>query len=198
MRYPTTTQAKAAEAFITAHAGHIGLITVSIGGNDITSCALAASPIACVAAAVGRLSTNVTALAQGLRSAAGPTVPIIGLTYPDVILGAYVYPKVPAPSAAVSLAKLSVVAFKSLVNPTLSKAYAQSFGAFVDVTTATGAYIPLTQTVSVKPYGTIPVATAHVCALTWFCAEGNIHAKSAGYALIGSLIVARYRTLHTG
>ena len=36
--YPTTTQIAAAEAFITAHKGHIGLITVSIGGNDVTGC----------------------------------------------------------------------------------------------------------------------------------------------------------------
>ena len=51
-----------------------------------------------------------------------------------MILGAYVYPKQPTPAAAVSLAKISVVAFKSLVNPALAKAYATSFGAFVDVT----------------------------------------------------------------
>ena len=43
--YPTTTQAAAAEAFITAHRGHIGLITVSIGGNDVTACGAAANPI---------------------------------------------------------------------------------------------------------------------------------------------------------
>ena len=56
--------------------------------------------------------------------AAGPRVPLIGLTYPDVVLGAYVYPKQPAPTAAISLANLSVVAFKSLINPALTKAYA--------------------------------------------------------------------------
>ena len=42
--YPTTTQAAAAEAFLTAHRGHIGLITVSIGGNDVTACAAAGEP----------------------------------------------------------------------------------------------------------------------------------------------------------
>jgi len=50
--YPTTTQEAAAEAFLTAHRGHIGLITVSIGGNDVTSCATQANPVACVATAV--------------------------------------------------------------------------------------------------------------------------------------------------
>ena len=32
-------QAQAAEDFMTAHAGQIGLVTVSIGGNDVTPCA---------------------------------------------------------------------------------------------------------------------------------------------------------------
>ena len=196
--YPTTTQIAAAEAFLTAHRGHIGLITVSIGGNDVTSCALKANPISCVAAAVSGIATNVTALASDLRTAAGPTVPIIGLTYPDFVLGVYVWPSLPPSAAAVTLAKVSVTAFKVLINPALSKAYAQSKAAFVDVTAATGAYGSLTRTVHTEAYGTIPVPVAAVCALTWFCASGNIHARTPGYTLIGKLVVARYATMrHT-
>jgi len=194
--YPTMTQIAAAEAFLTAHRGHIGLITVSIGGNDVTSCALKANPISCVGATVSGISTNVTALASDLRSAAGSTVPIIGLTYPDVVLGGYVWPTRPPAASTVSLAKLSVAAFRSLINPTLSKAYAKSSGAFVDVTAATGAYTSLNRTVNTKAYGPIPVPVASVCALTWFCAQGNIPAKTPGYTLIGKLVVARYRTMH--
>jgi lysophospholipase L1-like esterase len=196
--YPTTTQAAAAEAFITAHRGHIGLITVSIGGNDVTACATQTSPIPCVATAVTSIDQNVTTLATGLRAAAGPKVPLIGLTYPDVLLGAYVYPAQPATAARLALASQSVVAFKSLINPALAKSYAAAGGAFVDVTAATGAYTPLTTTVTVAPYGTIPRAVARVCTLTWFCAVGNIHATSTGYALIGKLVAARYATLRRG
>ncbi len=195
MTYPTTTQIAAAEAFITAHRGHIGLITVSIGGNDVTSCALSKNPLGCVGTAVSGISTNVTSLASDLRSAAGPKVPIIGLTYPDVILGSYVYPTRPPAAGTVSLAKLSVTAFKLLINPALSKAYANSGAAFVDVTAATGAYTSLNRTVRTKAYGTIPVPVASVCTLTWFCAQGNIHAKTPGYTLIGKLVVARYATM---
>jgi hypothetical protein len=36
---------------------------------------------------------------------------------------------------------------------------------------------------------------ATVCALTWFCAKGDIHAKTPGYTLIGKLVVARYAVL---
>jgi lysophospholipase L1-like esterase len=193
--YPTTTQEAAAEAFLTAHRGHIGLITVSIGGNDVTACAVQANPISCVSTAVAGISKNVTSLAVALRAAAGARVPLIGLTYPDVILGSYVYPKQPAPASAVSLAKLSVVAFKSLINPALTKSYAAANGSLVDVTKATGAYAPLTRTVRYRPYGTIPAAVASVCSLTWFCAQGNIHATTKGYTLIGKLVVARFNTM---
>lgn len=190
--YTTSTQAAAAEAFIRAHRRHIGLITVSIGGNDVTSCATNANPILCVATAVKEISTNVTALATGLRASAGPKIPIIGLTYPDVILGDYVFPSLPATTARVTLAQLSVTAFRSLINPTLSQAYAQANARFIDVTSATGAFIPLTKTTSYKPYGKIPVAVARVCTFTWFCAQGNIHATTKGYKLIGELIMAKY------
>jgi lysophospholipase L1-like esterase len=193
--YPTMTQAAAADAFLSAHRGHIGLITVSIGGNDVTACAAQANPIPCVGTAVTSIDQNVATLAAGLRTAAGPKVPIIGLTYPDVILGSYVYPAQPATAARMALAAQSVVAFKTLINPALAKAYAAAGGVFVDVTAATGAYTPLTTTVTVAPYGTIPRAVAQVCTLTWFCAVGNIHATTTGYALIGKLVAARYATL---
>jgi lysophospholipase L1-like esterase len=193
--YPTTTQEAAALSFLNAHRGHIGLITVSIGGNDVTACASQANPISCVAAAVTGITKNVTSLAAALRAAAGPKVPLIGLTYPDVILGSYVYPTHPASASVLSLAKLSVVAFKSLINPALTKAYGAAHGSLVDVTKATGAYVPLTKTVHSRTYGTIPAAVASVCTLTWFCAQGNIHATTKGYTLIGKLVVARYATV---
>jgi len=124
-------------------------------------------------------------------------VPIIGSTYPNVILGTYVYPVNPAAAPTINLAKLSVVAFKSIINPALSAAYASSMGKFVDVTAAAGGYVPLTRTVDSTAYGVIPVAVANVCAYTWFCAQGNIHGTTSGYALIGKLIVAKYGARRT-
>jgi hypothetical protein len=193
--YPKATQASAALEFIAAHRGHIGLITVTIGGNDVVPCATNANPASCVLTATGGLSSNVSVLAVELRAAAGPKVPIIGSTYPDVILGTYVYPTHPPSAGAIGLAKLSVTAFKSIINPALAKAYAKSAGAFVDVTKASGGYSSLARTVHTAAYGTIPVPVASVCALTWFCTRGDIHPHNAGYTLIGRLITARYDTL---
>ncbi len=193
--YPTTTQEAAADAFLTTHRGHIALITVTIGGNDVIPCARQPNPVSCVSTALASITKNVTSLAVALRAAAGPSVPLIGLTYPDVILGLYVYPKQPAAAGAVSLAKVSVAAFKSLINPALTKAYAAANGSFVDVTKATGAYVPLTRMIRYRPYGTVPAAVAGVCALTWFCAQGNIHATTKGYTLIGKLVVTRFNAM---
>ena len=109
-----------------------------------------------------------------------------------MILGSYVYPTQPPSASRISLAKLSVVAFKSLINPALSKAYASANGSLVDVTAATGAYTSLTRTVRVRPYGAIPVPVATVCTLTWFCSQGNIHATTKGYTFIGNLVVAKF------
>ncbi len=196
--YPTTTQAAAAEAFLTAHRGHIGLITVSISGNDVTSCAGQANPVSCVGTATKAISTNVAALVAALRTAAGSGVPLIGLTYPDVILGSYVYPSRSPTASSVSLAKLSVIAFKDLINPALVKAYATAGGRLVDVTAASGAYTSLNRTIRLRPYGRIPVPVASVCKLTWFCAQGNIHATTRGYTFIGKLVVARFAAMrHT-
>jgi lysophospholipase L1-like esterase len=193
--YPTTTQIAAAQAFLVAHQGHIGLITVSIGGNDVLACAHQGSVASCVATEANIVKSNVTTLVADLRAAAGPKVPIIGSTYPDVILGLYVYPTNPASAATVNLAKLSVVGFKAIVNPALSQAYASSNAKLVDVTAASGAYVPLTKTVNSKTYGVIPVAVARTCTYSWFCAQGNIHATTTGYTLIGKLIVAQYAQL---
>lgn len=193
--YPTTTQIAAADAFIAKNKGHIGLITVSIAGNDVTTCVKDPDPIACVGTATSNVKKNVTTLANDLRAAAGSTTPIIGLTYPDVILGLYVYPTQPTTPARMSLAQLSVVAFQSLINPALSESYAQVGGLFVDMTTATGAYTPLTNTVNVKKYGEIPAPVASVCALTWFCSKGDIHAKTTGYNLEARLIVSKFKSI---
>ena len=60
------------------------------------------------------------------------------------------------------------------------------------MTRATGAYTALTKTEKLAPYGTIPVAVAKVCTLTWYCTKGDIHPHNSGYALIGKLIVASF------
>jgi hypothetical protein len=187
--YSNKSQAAAAEAFIRSHYGHIGLITITIGGNDITNCGSTSNVVPCFTSAISSIQKDVATLASDLRSAAGAQTPIIGLTYPDVLLGSWVYP---ASAPNQNLASLSVNVFKNYINPSLMSAYAKSQGHFVDITAATGAYTPLTETTSQVPYGIIPKAVAQVCKLTWYCTRGSIHANTAGYKFIGQQVVAEY------
>ena len=185
-QYPTMTQAAAAEQFLRQHRGHVGLVTVSIGGNDVTSCIRAAVPTTCVIGAIATIKTNLAKLLPALRAAAGRSVPVVGTTYPDVLLGQWVSGQ---PSDQ-NVAKLSVIAFQSLLNPALSSAYRAVGGTLADVTAATGAYTPLDQTTTLAPYGTVPVAVAKACELTFFCEFHDIHPMTAGYTIIANLVTA--------
>jgi len=200
--YPTTTQEQAALDFISSPAnfGRVGLITVSIGGNDVTACATNPDPISCVGTATSNIKTNVTKLVDDLDAALAAngdtTAKLIGLTYPDVILGDYVYPP---GSPNTTLANESVLAFDALINPTLNTAYTSvPEGSFVNVTSApykqatAGDDTPLTTTTKLRPSGTVPVAVWEVCKLTYYCSQGNIHANTKGYDFIGQLVFADF------
>lgn len=182
--YDDEPQLDAAIAYLEEHPGEVELITVSIGGNDVTKCARGAEdPIQCVADAVGTIDENLGPILSRLRDAAGPDVTIVGLTYPDVILGAYLQ------ESTRSLGELSVVAFREFINPMLERNYEAVDGIFVDVTAGTDAYVPLEEMTELEPYGEIPVAVAEVCELTWFCERNDIHPRSEGYQAIAELIV---------
>jgi lysophospholipase L1-like esterase len=181
--YAGVTQVTAAERFLRKHRGQVKLVTVSIGGNDVTACVKEADPVACVGPAMDKVKANGKVLLTRLRKAAGPKTRIVGITYPDVILGAWV-----GEQPDQDLAKLSVVAFQSLLNPALKEMYESVGGRFVDVTEATGAYTPLEQTTTLAPYGEIPAAVAEVCKLTTYCAYRDIHPNTKGYALIAKLV----------
>ncbi|CAB5032698.1 unannotated protein [freshwater metagenome] len=185
--YPKQTQLAAATKFIKANRSKVALITVAIGGHDVTSCVSAADTIGCVIAATAAISTNVTAAAKALRAAAGPKTKIVGTTYFDSVLGAWVKP---GGAGGKSLAELSVVAFQSLINPALKKAYVSSKSSFIDVTAATGAYGDLKVFENFAPYGLIPKPVADMCRLSYYCDKGDIHLRTPGYKIIAKMVAA--------
>ena len=181
------TQVDAATAFIRANRKKVALITVSISGNDVTKCVNADDPIACVAEAQEAIKANVGDAARQLRKAAGSKPVLVGTTYPNVVLGAWVNP---GGADAQGLANLSVVAFKNLINPTLKESYAAGKGTLVDVTAATGAYGDMSVMKTLAPYGSIPKPVADVCKVSWYCSKRDIHANKAGYRIIAGLVAA--------
>ncbi len=179
------TQADAAVTFLKAHRGQVALISVSLGGNDVTHCQSASNVVSCVTSALAVIRRNLGTLVHRLRSAAGPSTTIVGTTYPDIFLGRALMHD----DADQRIANLSILGFRDLINPALQSVYATVHGKFADVTAATGAYVPLRRTTTLAPYGTVPVAVADVCRLTYFCQYEDIHPRTAGYAIIARLIV---------
>ncbi len=187
--YPGQSQMQAALAFIKAHKGHVGLVTISIGGNDVDGCISdPATASACVAANMPEATANLTTMVRQLRAAGGKRLRIVGSTYPDVVLGAWVRQDVFG-AIAPTLVASSLTSFATEINPGLRKAYATVGATFIDVTTATGAFGPFVTT-TIPTYGTVPVPVAKVCELTWFCKDLNIHMQPAGYAIIARLETA--------
>lgn len=188
--YSSTTQAAAAVVFIATHRNKIGLITISIGGNDFDRCATTADPEGCVTAAMPPMESNIETLVAELRAVAGPKVPMIATSYPDVLLGEAV-----APTPNLGLVQLSLSALSQVITPTFSTAYATRNVDFIDVATATGAFTQLSQTTTLAPFGVIPVAVADVCTITWICSNGDIHPNAAGYSEIAQLVAGQYLKL---
>jgi lysophospholipase L1-like esterase len=179
-----TSQLTYAAKWIKAHRGKVSYITVSIGGNDFAHCAGAGdfnAVLTCTSQGIAQMKKNVPVIAKTLRKAAGKKTVIVGSTYPDIVLGAYVQS-----DSGKQLASASVSVFKDQINPALKKAYAKQKIRFADTTTAFGSFIPFSKTTTLAPYGQIPVAVANICRLGWYCTARpggpDIHLKTAGYA----------------
>ncbi|OLR92445.1 GDSL-type esterase/lipase family protein [Actinokineospora bangkokensis] len=192
--YGGLSQAAAAVEFVKQHKGRIGLVTVVVGGNDVRPCLpIQAAPrpdaVPCLQAAVQQLRTNLSAVLGALREAAGPDVPIVGLTYPDMLLGAWVS----GGAGGQEIAAASVAVFRDLLNPALQAEYAAVGAEFVDVTSATDAYVPLAQTTTVPGYGVLPTAVAAACLYTYYCRYGDVHPTFDGHRVIAEHVVRAAR-----
>ncbi|MDX8028966.1 GDSL-type esterase/lipase family protein [Lentzea sp. BCCO 10_0856] len=168
--------------------GKVGLVTVVIGGNDLAPCALSQEPLACATRTVADIQTNVAGTLSELREAA-PDVKIVGLTYPDVFLGAWVNPSFPNGK---NLAQLSVAMFQDF-NTKIAAQYGRFGAKFADVTSATGGYGVLTELTQDPKYGQIPASVAKVCALTYFCDRTDVHPTPAGHQAIAEAVTAASR-----
>jgi lysophospholipase L1-like esterase len=192
--YPGQTQVQAAVAFIKKHRARMGLVTISIGGNDVDTCIPKPDPLTCVATNMKGAVTNLKSIVRQVRRAGGRSLRIVGTTYPDVVLGAWVHTDVFGANAF-NLATSSITSFDKYINPGLRKAYKSGRAKFIDVTRATGAYGRF-DTTTFAPYGTIPTPVATVCRLTFFCQFLDIHMRTPGYGLMAKLITATLPKRH--
>ncbi|WP_367127921.1 GDSL-type esterase/lipase family protein [Saccharothrix sp. HUAS TT1] len=165
--------------------GRIDLVTVVIGGNDLAPCAQSGDAMGCASRAVAEIRTNLAVILPALREAAGDAR-IVGLTYPDMFLGAWVSPAFPNGQ---DLARLSVSLFRDFFNTALKAEYEKVGAEFVDITAATGGYEPLTEMTEDPTYGQIPAPVAKACALTYFCERTDVHPTPAGHDAIATAVL---------
>jgi lysophospholipase L1-like esterase len=185
----TGNQAAAALAFLAAHKGHVRLITLDIGANDLNPC-IAKGTIsgieACLPGVLSTISENLTTLVGEIRQAA-PHVPIIGMNYYDPELAEWL-----TGSTGQAFATDSVE-LSGVFNSTLESVYKAYNVPVADVATAFGTS-DMTRQVTLPQLGTLPKNVAEVCELTWECVappQGpNEHCNVSGYRVIARAFFA--------
>ena len=188
-RYPGGSQLAAAAAFLRAHRGHVRLVTLDIGANDLEVCggqlelALAASCVGQVPGTAARAS----AIIASLRAAAGPGVRIVGLNYYLPELARW---RTGMVGRALALASERIAA---VLNRELDQAYAQAGDGVADVFGAFST-ADFGDPVTVAAIGSLPRNVARICQWTWACAPAprgpNQHANPAGYQVIADAVLS--------
>ena len=183
-QYPGGSQLAAAAAFLRAHRGHVLLITIDIGANDLEDCGSQSNVIKVLSCFVtdmpGAVSRLATIMAR-LRTAAGPSVRMVGMSYYLPALARW-----RDGSSGQAIAKL-IERLEAGYNDLLEHVYANSnakvanvFGAF-----DTGDF---GDQVTLPGIGAVPRNVALLCRWTWECAAPprgpNQHANTAGYGVI--------------
>jgi lysophospholipase L1-like esterase len=187
--YPAGSQLAAATAFLRAHRGHVFLVTIDIGANDLEDCGNQPG-IAQLASCIGRLpkaTANVAAILASLRAAAGPGVRIVGMNYYLPALAEWRSGVLGRMTARLS--EKFAVAYDDL----LKRAYGQ---AGITVANVFEAFETSNfgDPVTVPGVGSVPRNVARICQWTWACAPPprgpNQHANAAGYRVIADAILA--------
>jgi lysophospholipase L1-like esterase len=172
--YTTGTQLGDAEAFLEAHPGQVAFVTIDIGANDVDGCTDGTTiNVTCVTDGLDSVTANVPVILSGLRAAGGST-PIIGMSYYDPFLAAWL-----EGSSGQTLAKESVTLLDDL-NGTLQSDYGTA-----DTAGVAQAFKSSDFAKGGKYDGTkVPVNVGLICKWTLMCTEENIHANDKGHAQI--------------
>ncbi len=178
-QYRLRVQLADAVAFLLTHRGSVKLVTIDIGANDLEICGNIETGIdpVCVQDAFSDVGANLPKILKALRLAAGPNVPIVGMNYYNPFLAAWLV-------GATELAEQSnqlVAAYNGL----LGSIYQVFHMPVADVATAFDtANFELVPAPSPPFPPMVPQNVLNVCALTYMCALGNIHATTDGYGVI--------------
>jgi lysophospholipase L1-like esterase len=165
--FPKGTQLAEAVSFLEAHKGKVDLVTIDLGANDLSRFDAQFNDVSCLLEPQGcalqeaRLVDNLAAILADLRAAAGTGVPIVGMTYYDVF----------APVCFSEPLLAFVCDRVDALNARLAATYA-------------AAGVPVADVAGAFANGIYPDSAVNVCAWTWFCSRGDVHANTAGYGVI--------------
>ncbi len=184
--YEEGTQLLQAVEFLHAHRRTTRLVTIDIGANDVQRC-VSRDPLGidlvCIQQGLGDVQRLLPQVLAQLHRAA-PGARIVVLNYYNPFLAAYL-----TGPAGQAIAQQSVGLQTSL--NTIIAGSAASVGAKVaDVSTAFRSTDTTPVTVPALG-GPVPTNVATICAWTWMCRLGDIHANDTGYAVMAGSVVAR-------
>ena len=148
--FPHGSQLADAVSFLHAHGGFVSFVTIDIGGGAVA------------------IQANLPVILGALREAAGPDVPIVGMSYYSPRLAEWFGDPASLPARVVG-----VVAFNDL----LEGIYGAAGDPVADVESAFS-------TTDTTPVGGVPLDVLRICQWTWTCVAGNLHPNDDGYAVI--------------
>lgn len=172
--YEEGSQLAQALVFLRAHATTTRLVTVTVGGNDVTPCLTQPDPVSCAQQVLTALATRLSTALVDVHIAA-PGAQIVVTNYYNPYLAAWF--------TNPGLATLSTT-LQTALNATIASATATAGGATADVASA----FKSTDTTLVNG---VPTNVTTICTLTWMCTNNDDHPNDVGYAAIGAAVIAK-------
>ncbi len=151
-------QLENAVAFLRQNRGHVALVTIDIGGNDVLPCAsLAGIDWDCARVVFGQIQANLRTILGTMREASGPNVPFYAMNYYNPFLG---YDLV---GPAVRPLIIQAMFGQQVLNQLLEQTYAEYGVPVADVDAA----FHSTDLTTIVPseWGDIPLAVERACTL---------------------------------
>jgi lysophospholipase L1-like esterase len=186
-RYAAGSQLDAAVAFLEGHPGQVAFITINVGSNDLVNRCLDPRTLridrACTSELVAGLGNRLTQIVAALETAAGPGVPIVGMSYYNPFLG--LWGLVPGGRARARADQRAWAVF----NEGIATAFEDAGASVADVAKIFR-IDDFEHRIRVRGRGWIPVNVALACRWTWFCsskAPGDPHANRTGYRRIAHM-----------
>ena len=175
--YDHGSQLDEAVAFLKGHRQFVAFITIDLGANDF-NCAGGY----CIDQGVQSIQANLPGIVASLRAAAGPDVPIVGMTLYNPFLANWLT----GPQGQ-AVAEASATQLMGPVNAMLKAIFVGGGAGYADIEAEFSSNDFATQ-VDLPGAGTVPLNVARICMWTWVCAPApygpDNHANADGYGHI--------------